>query len=265
VSYRLVRTGQDGTPIGEAGQPVCRPAAITSDDSERARSVSLPFPHGLVVRPAYASSEPSWPPSRQMQALSSGRLDLELTAQTQIAGLRSAPAIAQLMAAWLPEQTPRRGETGLVVGLVAGIRANRSVAAHVANALTDAQLRSIIAMTGDPDQTNRYNATELLGWILDSTAWPAGPRDEPRERIFERVLSAIRAPERHLGPLEWRTDPGNVVYNTLVAIQQSKCDMRPADRPAFDRTLMEFATSRRADMPRSAALAEQIARLTCRT
>lgn len=79
--------------------------------------------------------------------------------------MRTAPAIAELMAVWIPEQTPRRGETGLVVSFVAGIRSNRIVAAHVANSLTDAQLRSVIAMTGDPDQTIRYNATELLGWI----------------------------------------------------------------------------------------------------
>jgi hypothetical protein len=105
----------------------------------------------------------------------------------------------------------------------------------------------------------------LLGWILDSTAWSGGPRDEARERIFERILSALRAPERHLGLPEWRADQGNVVYNTLVAIQQSKCDMRPQDRPAFERTLVEFAASRRADMPRSATLAEQIARLSCRS
>ncbi len=265
VSYRLVRTGRDVTPVGEAGQPTCPPATTTPPATTRAQTGSLPFLGSLVLRPAYADIAPSWPVSRQMQALSSGRLDSELTAQTQIAGLRSAPAIAQLMAAWIPEQTPRRAETGLVVGLVAGIRANRVVAAHVANALTDAQLRSVIAMAGDLDQTNRYNATELLGWILDSTAWSAGPRDEARERIFERILSAIRAPERHVGSPEWRADPGNLVYNTLVAVQQSKCDMRPQDRPAFDRTLLEFATSRRADAPRSATLAEQTARLTCRS
>jgi hypothetical protein len=220
----------------------------------------------LLVRSAVAQG--SREAADIVLGLSNSALDRQARAQLQLSRLRDPATIAAVIDAWSPTGSTEDMEAGLLLGLVNGIRSNRVVAVQILTALTGGQLARLVELTGSRDRTIRYNATELLSWMLQSSGWP-NPAPEPQVRLLLQVtLDPFRDPGRYFSERARRGvgEPANIAFNTLVALNDAKCIMRIEDRAATRMVLRDFTllpTVRDGDFVRTVAAAQRFAQEQC--
>src|SRR5262249_55518876 len=134
-----------------------------------------------------------------------------------------------------------RADLGRLVAWVLAIRRSLAAAAGLANALSLRQIGYVVSLTGYGDSTMRVNATEVLSWLLQSTGLLAGPRSDQTEAILNEAERALSGPEAFGSSRPGSNfDYYNMAYNTIVALDDAKCDMRRETRDRFGDALSSF-------------------------
>ncbi len=119
-------------------------------------------------------------------------------ARDQLASLRGADAYKTMAESWTIETSSYRADLGRLVAWSTAIDQNKETAVALAAALTPAQLRYLVQLTGQGDITLRQVATEVLHQLLESTGWPSGPSAEDRQEIIKATLAAFASPASNL-------------------------------------------------------------------
>ncbi len=103
----------------------------------------------------------------------------------------------------------------------------------------------MVELAGSSDYTARYNATELLSWILQSTGWSNGTPAPQAEMIVNAVLRPFADTQAFFQPGKEPPSSGHTysAYNAMVALNDAKCSMRAADRSRASSTLQTFTAS----------------------
>jgi hypothetical protein len=258
----LVSTGQSD-PLGVFGNPLC---PVQGRSPIKAASL-VRRTANLLVAPAAAANAPL-DPGAIFKSLNAESLTGQGQAQDVVAGLRERNEIQALVQSWQPSVWNDRLDTGLLIAWVKGIRQTRDIVIPIASAISREQLDHIVELAGNRDRTTRYNAAELLSWLLQSTAWPNPPPPGQIAAIVEAVLKPFADPENYARALGSKQgiDVGNVSYNALVALQDAKCDMRSQDRDHVAAVLSSFEASeyvRRASLARTASMSQQFRAKPC--
>lgn len=237
----LVKTGQQ-EPLGVFGNPNC---PVSGKHAIQASSLARAAVD-LLVAPAVAAE--TLPDLKRLFAdLNSDSLTIQGAAQDSVARLRGPENIEAVVNKWKEDFWNEKLDTALLVAWVSGIRQTRDVVVPIADALSHDQIEHIVQLTGSRDRTTRYNAAELLSWLLQSTAWPNPPARDKVSSIFNAALEPFSESREGGGdPGHSGIERGNVAFNTLVALQDAKCDLRPADRDRAVSVLSSFEVSQRA-------------------
>ncbi|MGF1623644.1 MAG: hypothetical protein ACFCVH_02065, partial [Alphaproteobacteria bacterium] len=223
---------------------------------------------GLLVRNA-AAQEAIAEPDKVYGALSSLSLDEQIQARDYVAGLRDATQISALVEVWSPEQSTQAADTNLLVAWVSAIRQDRDVAVSLASSLNQQQLDYLTELAGSPDRTIRFNATELMSWLVQSTGWSDTVEQDQAEMIVQAVLRPFEDPQG-FGTMmtDMSTiDVGNASYNSLVALNWAGCDIADVYREEIVDTLASFESQafvREGDFSRTLQLSEEYRAMDCR-
>jgi hypothetical protein len=239
--YSLVQTDQE-KPLGQWGNPECRPTQKRPLDT-----ASLPWRYrDLLFSTAYAMDPNQTPDVDALfKFLDAADLATQVRAQDSVASLRDPKGIAAVIQGWTPARWTSRIDAGLLVAAVRAIRQNRTVAVPIAASLSASQLDHILDLAGNPDATVRYNATELLSWMIQSTGWPSPPPGQQSGLIVDTVLRPFSDAKSFFSPANGSPpiNPQYSTYNAIVALDDAKCDMRAQDRKRMLATLKTFEST----------------------
>lgn len=248
--WMLVQTTKT-KPLGQWGNPAC---GAGSGPSLRAASLPSGIREGLVPA-AYAADPNMAPPTPPLNGqadveaifreLDHAEFAFQVRAQDRVAKLQDAPSISAIVKAWKAPWNDRV-DTGLVVAWVRSIRLDRALAVPIASALSKEQLDHIVDLAGSRDSTVRFNATELLSWMLQSTGWPSPPPGPQPTAILEAALRPFTSTQdffQRAAPDVAPAARALSAYNTMVALNDAKCVMREADRGRTSQALASFAAS----------------------
>lgn len=86
-------------------------------------------------------------------------------------------------------------------------------------------------MTGQGDITMRQYATELLHRLLETTSWEGGPGPRRAQEIVAATLSGLSPDFAPLPKPDMTFQSENLLYNTLVAIGFTECNIGAPYRP----------------------------------
>ena len=250
--WKLVQTlGTE--PLGEWGNPAC-----TIERNSPLKAASLPerildafVAPALALDPGGAPSSPPLQGPAEAEAilhqLDQGDFASQIRAQDRVATLRDASSISAVINGW---KAPWKVQvdTGLLVAWVRSIRAELAMAVPIASAMSQIQLDHIVELAGSRDYTVRYNATELLSWMLQSTGGKSPP-PMPQAQADAILVSALRPftdTEAFFQPMASdlpSPDHALSAYNAMVALNDAKCTMRELDRKRASEALGIFVAS----------------------
>jgi hypothetical protein len=239
----------DGREHGEWGSPRCR--APGTEPRKQLKVSHRPGPARLAaaaprlldaVLPGAALAQPA--PARipaLLDALESESSEVRASARDQLSLFTDQAAYHAMTATWDVTRSSYRADLGRLVAWVSAIRQNREMAVRVAMALKPDQLAYLVRLTGHGDRTMRYNATEVLSWLLQSTGWPSAPDGGKSDAIVAAVAKAFGGPEDVLVEKAGaKFDYANTTFNTLVAIDDAKCVLKPDARRRLNESLLAF-------------------------
>ncbi len=246
--WKLMETMKP-TSIGQWGNPGC------IESPTPLKAASLPTRLGNAVIPAAQAGLPAMEPAQPLKLpdevslllaeLGNGDFTTQVRTQDRIARLRDAPSIEAIVRAW-NEPWKTQVDTGLLVAWVRGIRADRAVAVPIASAMSKAQLDHVVELAGSHDYTVRYNATELLSWMLQSTGWPNGTPATQADIIVGVALKPFTDVQGFFQPaagVPTASLPNLSAFNAMVALNDAKCSLRSPDRTHAASVLKDFAAS----------------------
>jgi hypothetical protein len=160
--------------------------------------------------------------------------------------LRDAASIKAVVLGWKAPWKPQV-DTSLLVAWVRSIRQDRATAVPIASAMTREQLNHIVALAGTGDETTRYNATELLSWMLQSTGWPSGTPAPQADAILDAVLQPFSETQSffQLGGKDSSAlaDRGRSAFNAMVALNDARCVLKDPASSRASTALRAFASS----------------------
>lgn len=219
VRFQLIETSS-GREIGRMNELNCG----TSD--------ATPSVSGAVgyldwfASAAYAQQGPNVDIPNAIALLESEDGNQRDYAREQLALLRGATAYTAVADSWNIKESSYRSDLGRLVAWSAAIDQNRATAVTLAEALSPAQLRYIVQLTGQGDITMRQFATEVLHRLLETTGWPNGPSAARAEEIVEATLAVFASPGPELLPKAGvQLKPDSLLYNTVVAVDFTQCNI----------------------------------------
>jgi hypothetical protein len=259
--YRF-RDNSDGREYGEWNIPRC-----AQGGSSTRPKVSELFPAALdaiaggmkwlLGGPAFAQSGAST--ADLLTALESESSDVRAAARDQLAKARDRSAYQTMTASWNVDRSSYRADLGRLVAWNSAIRQNREAAVPLSAALSPEQIAYLVRLTGHGDKTMRFNATEALSWLLQSTGWPSGTDPAKAKILTSETAKVFAGPEavKIMKPgVEF--DFANTAYNTLVALDDAKCVMYSDGRTFFADILPAFELKYGSELPKSASLSKGV-------
>ena len=264
--YKL-RDLLDGKEIGEFGGPNCR-AGMTG----RPKAASAPPSpvHAVLERigtafgmAALANKAPKRPKAPSVadliRALEAESSEIRASARDDLAEARDAASLAQMTSSWSIDKSSYRGDLGRLVAWTNAIRDERETAVSLSAALSTEQLGYLVRLTGHADRTMRYNATELVSWMLQSTGWPTAPAPDKTKALVDEITKVFAEPELiKMSKPGTEFDFANTAFNTLVAIDDAKCVLKPDARQSISTALAPFEKKYDKELPKTVAMSQDI-------
>lgn len=248
--WKLVQTTKSES-LGQWGNPECG-----ADDKPSLKAASLPSKiRDMIVSPAYAQNYTP-PPTTPLKLpedvkaifyeLETGDFPSQIRTQDRTARLRDAASIKAIVLEW---KTPWKSQvdTSLLVAWVRSIRLDRATAVPIASAMTREQLNHIVTLAGAGDETTRYNATELLSWMLQSTGWPSGTPAPQADVILDAALQPFTETQTFFQ--SGGADPsalvarGRSAFNAMVALNDARCVLKDPASSQAATALRTFTSS----------------------
>lgn len=163
-------------------------------------------------------------------------------ARTQLAALEQPESYRAVASSWNIRESSYRQDLGRLIAWSSAIKRDRKTAVYIANSLSPEQLSYLAQLTGQGDITLRQSATEVLHRLLETTSWPSGPPPDQAKAIVTAVTDVLRNPDF---PAVQKSDMSfnreNRLYNTIVAIGFTECNIGPAYRAEIAAALSELA------------------------
>lgn len=219
AKFRLIETSS-GREIGRMNQRNC-------ETSDVAPSLSGAVGYlDWFATAAHAQQGPAVDIPTAIALLESDDGNQRDHAREQLALLRGATAYTAVTASWNIKESSYRADLGRLVAWSAAIDQNRATAVTLAEALSPAQVRYIVQLTGQGDITMRQFATEVLHRLLETTGWPSGPSAARAQEIVDATLAVFASPGPDLLPKAGvQLKPDTLLYNAVVAIGFTKCNI----------------------------------------
>jgi hypothetical protein len=265
--YRL-RHNLDGKEYGEFGSPNCReqgrgrPKAADASKPTRIAGKVLDWIDAGIATPAFAGkgSKSKGPGVGDLiKALEAESSDVRAEARDQLSEYADPASLALMTSTWDIKKSSYRGDLGRLVAWTNAIRENRDTAALVSVALSPEQLAYVVQLTGHPDKTMRYNATEVVSWMLQSTGWSKPPPPDRTKAIVSEVTSVFSGPDAaKISKPGTEFDFSNTAFNTLVAVDDAKCVLKPDARQSIATALAPFESKYDKELPKTVSLSQSV-------
>jgi hypothetical protein len=221
-NWYLQETGKPDK-IGEYGNPGCASPSGPPVKGATLNRHPMNFLRSFFLPTAYAAQ--GVPATGDPRALIGGLRSPDFTEQTQvqsvIAGMRNQAQITALVRLWQTDNPPSDIIPSLLIAWVQAIRGDRIVASYIGQVISAQLMRSVIELAGNHDRVIRFNATEFISWVLQSTRWPT---ELPSSQI-ELISKEVARPLDNSNELGILSDSPKefLVYNLLVAIKDAAC------------------------------------------
>jgi hypothetical protein len=268
-----LRDNVDRQVYGDWGSPGCGGPRRTSPPLDVSELAPSPVPEiaqnwlkrwdQVLVRSALADTPATPTPTIQelLSALEADNTEARGAARDQLSRLRDAGSYQAMTGSWNVSESSYRADLGRLVAWVSAIRQNREVAVRLAEALTADEIDYIVRLTGYPDKTVRFNATEITSWLLQSTGWSSGTQAARADTIIQVISGIFATPEG----ITFRKqgidiDSSNMYYNTLIAIDDAKCALKVESRRQISDALTQFEEGylQRETAPKTLALLQHV-------
>ncbi|MEM8811894.1 MAG: hypothetical protein AAGF59_04690 [Pseudomonadota bacterium] len=227
--------------IGQMNVLTCRPSESGPDISREVGFLDWLSP------PAHAQANPADIRKliRDLESADGYRRDV---ARDKLAGLRGAEAYRAVTGSWTIANSSYRADLGRLVAWSSAIDRQRANAVTLAEALSRPQIHYLVQLTGHGDITMRQFATEILHRLLETTGWPNGPNQARAKEIVGATLAGFGTsappPVRKKGA---KFSQGNQLYNTVVAIRFTECNIGEAYRTPVIGSLQGFTQRHRSN------------------
>ncbi len=256
--YRL-RDNLDGKEYGEFGGPHCRQQGMPGRPKAADASGNLLewMARTFGISALAQGSTPSIPDL--IKALEAESSDIRAGARDQLGRLRDPASLKLMTASWDIDKSSYRADLGRLVAWTNATRQDRDTAARIATSLSPEQLGYVVRLTGHADKTMRYNATEVLSWMLQSTGWPNAPAPDTTKTILSEVTNVFAGPDAiKLNKPGSEFDFANTAFNTLVAVDDAKCVLTPDARQSISTALAPFESKYIKDLPKTVSMSQGI-------
>jgi hypothetical protein len=266
--YRL-KDNLDDKEYGEFGSPNCREqrgnhpkAARTRPSTQFATNDAASWFGSMFSIQARAGKMPkakSPGVSQLIQDLESDSTDVRASARDDLGDRTDASSLALMTSTWEIQKSSYRADLGRLVAWTNAIRDNRDAAPLIAGALSPDQLAYVVQLTGHPDKTMRYNATEVLSWMLQSTGWATAPAPDKSKAIVDEIVNVFSGPKSiKITKPGTDFDFSNTAFNTLVALDDAKCVLNADTRQSISTVLAPFEMKYAKDLGKTIALSKDV-------
>lgn len=254
--YQLI-DNDTSAPIGKLNRKRCN-----EGDTDRIPTSEIGWLN-MLIPSAHAQQPKAFDlqsVTRSLEAEDPGQRDF---GRSQIGSIAAENEFAALAADWNVATSSYRNDLGHLVGYSTAIDQDRQRAVYIANSLSTEQLRYLVQLTGQGDFTLRQFATEVLHRLLETTGWPSGPEPDKSKAIIDAVIEGVRTTDfQVVKKPEVDFSSENRLYNTLVSVGFTECNIAPQYRPGLISAVQQLTAelSSLPDKAKTRAKSEQVAR-----